>query len=191
MKARILNKEILSNRWAEYACYTIEYTRSDGRIEEQKREIHDSGNGAAVLLYNLSKRTVILIKQFRLATLVNDHSTGIITEVCAGLVEENNPEKTIKKEIQEEIGIKLEKVNYLFSGYATPGAKTEKIFFYSAEYANDLILAEGSQGVKSEQEDIITFEENFDVLYDQIFSGEIEDCKTIILLQYAKVHLFK
>jgi nudix-type nucleoside diphosphatase (YffH/AdpP family) len=190
LKAKILEKEILSNRWAEYACYTIEYTRSDGKVEKQKREIHDSGNGAAVLLYNQNKRSVLLIKQFRLATLVNGNESGVITEVCAGLVEENNPEKTIKKEIEEEIGIKIDKVNYLFSGYATPGAKTEKIFFYTAEYEDDLLIMEGSHGLKSEQEDIIVFEANFDTIYDQIYSGEVEDCKTIILLQYAKIHIF-
>jgi len=190
MKAKILDKEILSNRWAEYACYTIEYTRSDGRIEKQKREIHDSGNGAAVLIYNRTKKSIILIRQFRLATMVNDNKSGVITEVCAGLVEENNPEKTIKKEIEEEIGIVIEKVNYLFSGYATPGAKTDKIFFFAAEYGDDISLTTDSHGLKSEQEDIIVFEENFDKIYDQIFTGGIEDCKTIILLQYAKLHIF-
>src|SRR5690606_21623519 len=101
MKAEIKKKEIISDDWAEYARYTLEYERSDGRKEKQVREIHDSGNGSAILLYNLKKRTVLLIRQFRLAAFVNDHPTGVLIEVCAGLVENEDPYTTIINEVKE------------------------------------------------------------------------------------------
>ncbi|HMP32619.1 MAG TPA: NUDIX domain-containing protein, partial [Saprospiraceae bacterium] len=130
MKAKILEKEVLTHRWAEYSQYTLEYTRNDGQVEIQKREMQDTGHGAAVLLYNIERRSVVLIEQFRLAALLYGHPTGVITEVCAGLVEDDDPKATIIREIQEEIGIEVQDVAYIFSAYSTPGAKTEKTHYF-------------------------------------------------------------
>jgi GDP-mannose pyrophosphatase NudK len=189
MKAIILDKEILSNKWGEYARYKIEYETSDGRKQEQLREIQDNGNGAAVLLYNLDKREVLLIKQFRLASMLNGNKSGIIIEVCAGLVENDNPEKTIIKEIKEEVGYIVDKVDYHFKGYATPGAKTEMIYFFTAPYDNNTLKVKGG-GLLEEQEDIEVLYYDFDLAYDMIFTGEIIDNKTITLLLYAKINIF-
>ena len=188
MKAKIIEKEVLSNRWAEYAQYTLEYTRNDGKVEIQKREMQDSGHGSAVLLYNKSKRTVILIEQFRLAALLYGHPTGVITEVCAGLVENNDPKSTIIREIQEETGLEIEDVQYLFSGYSTPGAKTEMTYYFIAPYSE--INSSLNTGLEDEQEDILVKEVSFDEAYQAIFTGEIQDSKTIILLQYVDKYIF-
>ncbi len=188
MKAKIIEKEILSSRWAEYAQYTLEYTRNDGRTEIQKREMQDSGHGAAVLLYNKVKRSVVLIEQFRLAALLNGHPSGVITEVCAGLVENNDAVTTIKKEIKEETGITVEQVNHIFSAYSSPGAKTEMTHYFIAPY--EWLAEVRSTGLEEEQEDIIVKEVNFDDAYQYIFNGQIEDSKTIILLQYADKYIF-
>jgi GDP-mannose pyrophosphatase NudK len=190
MKAEIIQKNILSNKWGEYAEYIINYTRRDGRVEIQKREIQDNGNGAAVLLYNLELQEIILIKQFRLASQVNGNPSGVIIEACAGLVENNDPHTTIIKEIKEEIGIVIDKVDLHYKGYATPGAKTELIYFFTAAYPSDITLND-SGGLLSEQEDIEIVRYNFHQAYDMIATGEIIDLKTISLLQYAKIHLFK
>jgi nudix-type nucleoside diphosphatase (YffH/AdpP family) len=188
MKASILEKNILSNKWGEYSEYIIEYTRTDGRKENQKREIQNNGNGAAVLLYNLEKKEIILIRQFRLATMLNQNPSGVIIEVCAGLVENDDPFWSIKKEIKEEIGIDIKEVDFLYKGYATPGAKTELIYFFKAEYG-EINFAEFG-GLKEEQEDIEVIKMKFDDAYEMIENGLIIDLKTISLLQYAKINLF-
>ena len=188
MKAKILEKEILSKRWAEYAQYTLEYTRFDGKVEIQKREMQDTGHGSAVLLYNEEKRTVVLIEQFRLAALLYGHPTGVITEVCAGLVENNDPVATIIKEIKEETGMTVSEVKFLFSGYSSPGAKTEMTHYFIAAYESFSEVY--AAGLEEEQEDIIVKEVNFDDAYNSIFNGQIEDSKTIILLQYADKYIF-
>ena len=190
MKAEIIKKNILSNKWGEYAEYEILYTRTDGQQEIQKREIQDNGDGAAVLLYNLDSQKVLLLKQFRLATFVNGNESGIMTEVCAGLVENNDPTYTIKKEIKEETGLDISEVTYLFQAFATPGAKTERIYFFIAQYHQEIVNG-SSQGVLKEQEDIILMEIPFSEAYEGIFTGKIQDSKTIILLQYAKNYLFR
>jgi GDP-mannose pyrophosphatase NudK len=189
MKAKVISKETLSNIWGDYSRYTIEYTRTNGQKETQKREIQDNGNGAAVLLYNLNKNEVILIKQYRLATMLNKNPSGVIIEVCAGLVENDDPDATIKKEIWEEIGLKIENVQFLYKGYATPGAKTELIYFYIAQYGDEIKL-ESTGGLREEQEDLEIITLDFDLAYSMIEKGEIIDLKTISLLQYAKLHIF-
>ena len=100
MKAKILSKRKLSHIWSEFAQYVISYTRSDDRTETQVREIHDTGNGAAILLYHLEKKEIVLIRQFRLAAMLNEGGDGLLYEVCAGLIEDGDTHTTIIKEVK-------------------------------------------------------------------------------------------
>jgi hypothetical protein len=43
-------------------------------------------------------------------------------------------------------------------------------------------------GLEDEQENIEVLELDFDKAYDMIATGEIKDGKTIMLLQYVKIH---
>ncbi len=190
MKATILRKNILSKIWAEYAQYELEYERNDGRKEIQIREMQDNDHGAAVLLYNPAKREVVLIRQFRLAAMLYDRMSEGLIEVCAGLVNDNDPRATIIKEIEEEVGFHIEKVDFHFKGFASPGAKTEMIYFFTAAYDDNTQKSAGG-GLKEEQEDIEVIYMDFDDAYNMIFTQEIIDQKTITLLLYAKLNIFK
>ena len=63
-KVNILNTEIISNNWYTLKKVTYEYQKKDGTVQVQQREAYDRGNGAAILLYNLQQKTVILTQQF-------------------------------------------------------------------------------------------------------------------------------
>ncbi len=54
-------------------------------------EVYDRGNGATILLYNAKKKTVVLIRQFRVATWVNGNESGQLIETCAGLLDNDEP----------------------------------------------------------------------------------------------------
>jgi GDP-mannose pyrophosphatase NudK len=190
LKANILEKKILSHKWGQYAEYTLDYQRSDGRNEIQTREMQDNGHGAAVLLYNTDKSEIILIKQFRLAAMLDDQADGVILEVCAGLIEDGNAETTIKKEILEEVGLQISHVEFIFKGFASPGAKTEMIHFFIAAYDDHTPKQQGG-GLLEEQEDIEIVYMDFDKAYDMVYTQEIIDQKTITLLLYAKLNIFK
>lgn len=189
MKAKILFKRKLSHIWSEFAQYIVHYTRTDGRTETQVREIHDTGNGAAILLYNLEKKEVVLIRQFRLAAMLNEGGDGLLYEVCAGLIEDGDACATIIKEVKEETGYSIENPTFLFSAYATPGAKTEKIYFFTAPYAaSSEPTTKG--GLVEEQEDIEVIHLSFESAWTAVQNGTIKDLKTITLLLYARLHLF-
>ena len=99
-----IKKEVLSENWYILNKYTYDYQKEDGSWEEHQREAYDRGNGAAILLYNARKNTVILTRQFRMPTYVNGNETGMMIEVCAGLLDGDHPEECIKKEVEEETG---------------------------------------------------------------------------------------
>lgn len=186
-RIKIINKELLSDNWYVLHKITYDYQKNDGTWERQDREAYDRGNGATILLYNKAARTVILTRQFRLPTYVNGNDDGLLIEACAGLLDKDNAEDCIKKETEEETGYRISKVEKLFEAYMSPGSVTEILYFFAAEYSKAMKVSEGG-GLGEEQENIEVLELGFDETYDMIRSGAIKDGKTIMLLQYAKLH---
>jgi len=186
-KVKILNTEILSNNWYTLKKITYEYLKSDGTLQTQTREAYDRGNGAAILLYNTKQKTVILTRQFRLPSFINGNSTGMLIEACAGLLDKDNPEDCIKRETEEETGYKVAHVRKIFEAYMSPGSVTEILYFFIAEYSEDMKVHDGG-GVEHEEENIEVLEISFQQAMDMIESGEIKDAKTIMLLQYVKLN---
>lgn len=182
-----ITKEVLSDNWYTLNKYTYEYQKDDGSWETQEREAYDRGNGAAILLYNKKKDTVVLTKQFRMPTYVNGNEDGMMVEVCAGLLDGLNPEECIKKEVEEETGYQIDKVRKVFESYMSPGSVTEILHFFVGEYEARMKVAEGG-GAADETENIEVLEMPFSTAMAMISNGEIKDAKSIMLLQYAEIH---
>ena len=185
-----ITHHILSKAWATLYRIDYDYQFKDGRIKRLSRECYDRGNGTAVLLYNTEKSTVILTKQFRMPVFENNIKEGMSIEVCAGAIDKNeSPESTILREIEEEVGYKIEKIQPVLEAYMSPGALTEKLYLFVAEYADHMKINEGG-GLASEDEDIEVLELPFKEAIDRIKNKDIIDAKTIMLLQFAQIHLF-
>lgn len=184
---KILETKVLSDNWYTLKKITFNYLKKDGTWQTQMRESYDRGNGSVILLYNTKKKTVILTRQFRLPSYINGNDDGMMIECCAGLLDNDNPTDCIRKEAMEETGYQIQNVRKLFEAYMSPGAVTEILHFFVAEYNEHMKVAEGG-GLDHEQEDIEVLELDFEVAYNMIASGEIKDAKTILLLQFAKIH---
>ncbi len=182
-----IEKELLSDNWYTLNKFSYDFKTNNGEWVRQEREAYDRGNGAAILLYNTEKQSVILTKQFRMPTYVNGNEDGYMIEVCAGLLDDDNPEDCIRKETEEETGYRINNVRKVFEMYMSPGSVTEKLFFFVAEYDAKMKVSEGG-GVETETEDIEVIEISFKKALSLIESGHIEDAKTIILLQYAQIN---
>ena len=183
----ILESKILSDNWYLLKKITYQYTKNDGTKLIQSREAYDRGNGATILLYNKEQQTVILTKQFRLPTFINGNESGMLIEACAGLLDKDNPEDCIKRETEEETGYKVTEVRKIFEAYMSPGSVTEILYFFIAEYAKEMKVTDGG-GVEHEEENIEVLELNINEALDMIQNGLIKDGKTIMLLQYIKLH---
>jgi nudix-type nucleoside diphosphatase (YffH/AdpP family) len=186
-KIRNLKTELLSDNWYTLKKFDFEYQKKDGSWHARSREAYDRGNGATILLYNREQKTVILTRQFRLATYVNGNESGLLIEACAGLLDKDNAEDCIRRETEEETGYQVSKVQKIFESYMSPGSVTEILYFFVAEYSRSMKVNEGG-GLEHDQEDIEVLEISFEKALRMIETGEIRDAKTIMLLQYASIH---
>ena len=184
---QLLKTEVLSDNWYVLRKVTFRLRKRDGSWETQSREAYDRGNGATILLYDRERRTVVLTRQFRLPTYVNGNASGMLIEACAGLLDNDAPETCIAREAFEETGYEVRNPRKVMQAYMSPGSVTEILHFFVAEYSRAQRVSDGG-GV--EEEDIEVMELSFDDALKRIAAGEIRDGKTIMLLQYAALHLF-
>ncbi|GEC71639.1 nudix-type nucleoside diphosphatase, YffH/AdpP family [Flavobacterium flevense] len=187
-KISIKETKLLSDNWYILNKVTFDYQKPDNTVITQQREVYDRGNGAAILLYNATNKTIILTRQFRLPTYLNGNESGMMVEVCAGLLDKDEPEQCIIRETEEETGYRVTKVKKIMETYMSPGAITEILYLFVGEYDASMKVSEGG-GLEHEQENIEVIEMAFDEAYNKIETGELQDAKTIMLLQYAKINL--
>ncbi len=185
-RVRVKSSTLLSDDWFILKKHHFEYLRSDGSWQEQTRETYDRGNGATILPYNIQHQTVVLVKQFRLAAYVNGHN-GFLIEACAGLLDSDDPDTAIKRELAEEAGLEVKSIEKIYDCFMSPGSVTERLHFYIGEYEKREIAERG--GVDGE--DIEILELPFAQALAMVKSGEIMDAKTIMLLQYLQLHVFR
>ena len=181
---RIIDTELLSNNWYTLNKVTFDFQRRDGSWQRLSREAYDRGNGATLLLFNAERGTVILTRQFRLPTFVNGNANGMLIEACAGLLDGEDPEACIRREVEEETGFRIHSPRKLFEAYMSPGSVTEKLHFFVAEYESHQQTGEGG-GLAQEGEDIEVLELPLATALAMVQRGEIQDGKTIMLLQHA------
>jgi nudix-type nucleoside diphosphatase (YffH/AdpP family) len=186
-KVKINRIKNLSNEYYKLDKVDFDYRTKKGIWQNQIRESYNRGDGAAILLYNTLKKTVILTRQFRMPSYLNENDDGMMIEVCAGLLDLDDPVVCIKKEAEEEVGIKISNPVKIFEIFSTPGAVTEKIHYFIAEYNDEMKISDGG-GLEKETEEIEVLEIDFKKAFSMIHNGEIKDAKTIILLQYAKIN---
>jgi GDP-mannose pyrophosphatase NudK len=177
----IKNSETLSKWKHELKKIQFERTSKSGSTQSQEREVYDHGNAVAALLYNKQKGTVLLTRQFRLPAYLND-GEGMLLEACAGLVENGEePEATMKREIKEEMGYEVERLQKIFEVYSSPGSLKELLFLFVGEYDQQQKVADGG-GLKDEGEDIEVVEMPLAEAIEKAGSGQIRDAKTVILI---------
>ena len=188
-RIRIHKVETLSDDWFVLKKTTFDYRRNDGTWQRQSRETYDRGHGATILLYNRERRTVVLVRQFRFPAYVEGHP-GFLIEAPAGLLDQATPEVRIKAEVEEETGYRIGEVHKVFEAFMSPGSVTERLHFFVAEYDPASRPGVGG-GVAEEGEDIEVLELTMEQAMAMMASGEIADGKTIMLLQYAALHLLR
>jgi nudix-type nucleoside diphosphatase (YffH/AdpP family) len=188
-RIRVQNVRVLSDNWYVLKTTTLEWRRANGEWQTQHRETYDRGNGATLLPYNLTQRTVVLVRQFRYPAFVNGYD-DLLIETAAGLLDNESPEVRIRAEAEEETGYRLGDIKKVFEAFMSPGAVTEKLHFFVAEYEPAMRIGSGG-GIADEGEEIEVLELPIDLALAMIGDGRIADAKTIMLLQYAALHIFR
>lgn len=187
-RIRIREIRTLSDDWYVLKKTTLEWRRSDGSWQTINRETYDRGNGATLLPFDPVRRTVLLTRQFRYPAYVNGHD-GLLIEAAAGLLDGMAPETRIRMEVEEELGLQLRDVRRVFACFMSPGSVTERLHFFVGQYDASMRTGAGG-GAWEEGEDIEVIEPTIDAALGMIDDGRICDGKTVMLLQYAALHLF-
>jgi nudix-type nucleoside diphosphatase (YffH/AdpP family) len=188
-RIRVKNVRVLSDNYATLKDTTFEWRRTNGEWQTQTRETFDRGNAATLLPYNLKQRTVVLVRQFRYPAYVNAYD-DLLIEAAAGMLDNESPEARIRAEAEEETGYQLGEIRKIFEAFMSPGAVTEKLHFFVAEYELAMRIGSGG-GIATEGEEIEVLELPIGEALAMIGDGRIVDAKTIMLLQYAAMNIFR
>ena len=179
---RIREVKLLSDAHGQLRQTTFDQQRADGRWQTLTRVTYDRGDGATVLPFDPDRRTVLLVRQFRLPAHRPGHD-GMVVESIAGLLDGGEPQETVLREALEEAGVRLRDVTRLFTLLMSPGAITERLTFFVAYYAEADRAGQGG-GLEAEGEDIEVLELTLNDALAKVAAGEIDDAKTVILLQH-------
>ena len=183
MRFQIISTELVTQIWSRIYRVVVRQRRADGREEDLVREVVDHGGAAAVLPIDPARGMCLLVRQMRAGAFFAGHQEPLL-EVCAGLLDQDDPETCARREALEELGCRVHDLTAVCRAFATPGAHTEFLHFFTARYGADDRIAEGG-GVEHEGEDIEVVEMTLAAAHAMIATGGIVDAKSIILIQHA------
>ena len=165
----------------------LQYEKFDGEMSEAITRLNfNRGDSVAVLLYDDRKDSVTLVKQFRYPAYVNG-GPGWILELVAGVIEDGRSVDSVaRSELLEEAGYEVDDLRPIGNFYVSPGGTSERIHLYLG-FAHRKVGSGG--GVAYEQEDIQVVEIALDEAMKMLETGGICDAKTIIALQWLKLHI--
>jgi GDP-mannose pyrophosphatase NudK len=183
--ARVIRDTVLSRGRFDLTRTDIEVKEGDGSTRTLSHEVYRHGKAAAVLLYDAKRRVVALVKQFRAGAYLSDGALATI-EVCAGMLDGDEPAACAIREAREETGIAIREPVHAFDAYMSPGGMSEKIACFIAPYGEADRTGKG--GGVDDDEHIEVLEIPFGDALAMIERGAIADVKTIALLYYARVN---
>jgi nudix-type nucleoside diphosphatase (YffH/AdpP family) len=187
-KTEVISRRVLLDDFFQVDEVQVAFEKFAGGMSQPVRRLTLERNDAvAALVVNKARGTVVLVRQFRFATL--SRGGGWLTEVVAGLIDKGEaPEAAIKREILEEAGFETGKLELIVPFYSTPGITSERILLYCAETKGMEPLTNGG-GVATEHEDILVLEMPYAAAFALMERGEITDGKTLIALLWLKDRL--
>lgn len=140
-----------------------------------KREQFVPGKAVAALVYDTSRQVYVLTRQFRIGPEAE------ILEIAAGMIDgDEAPETAVRREIQEELGYEVDRLEQIVHMWPSPGTSAEEITVYYAEATRK--TGEGG-GLAEENENI----EMVEFAWEALLGEPLRDAKTLIAVQWAQL----
>ena len=152
--------------------------------EESERPIIEHPSGSAVLPYDPVRRVALTVRETRTPVLYLGQPR--FAEPVAGVGEDDSAADTARREAQEEVGVRLGRVDRVGLVWMTPASTTERVHLFLAEYSQADRVSEGG-GAEDENERIDVREESLAALWDHAESGAMTDAKLLLLLQALRI----
>ncbi|MGD0023052.1 MAG: NUDIX domain-containing protein [Xanthobacteraceae bacterium] len=193
-KAEIRKQTRLFDDFFKIDEVIVAHERQDGTMSpDERRLVFERGDAVAIMLFNLDTKSVVLVNQFKVPSLIarrrDDPKTtdGWITEATAGMIDANEtPEEAIIRETKEETGYQIRNPTLICKFFSSPGGTSERIFLYYAEvHETDRI----GNGGGLDGEDITVVPMPLNDLFERLAKGTIEDPKLAVGAYWLKDYL--
>ena len=170
----------------------LSFERFDGSMTPPvRRLVFERGDSVAAVVFDREAQRLLLTEQFRFPTF--EKGPGWLIELIAGMIDRGEqPEASMRREIEEELGYRADRIEHVATFYVSPGGSSERIWVYYAEVSEDGRVSAGG-GLAGEHEDIRVVSEHEDIRVVSMSpdearaalkDGRIADAKTIIGLQW-------
>ena len=161
----------------------VSFERFDGSMTPPVRRLSfERGDSVSAVVRDADTQWVFFTEQFRYPTF--EKGPGWLIELVAGKVDAGEaPEIALRREIEEELGFRAERVEHIATFYVSPGGSSERIWLYYAEVRESGRLSPGG-GLRGEHEDIRVVSMSLDEARAALAAGTFVDAKTIIGLQW-------
>ncbi len=157
---------------------TVAYEKKDGTWSDPSKRLSvERGDAAAILVHDPEEDALIFVRQFRYPTL--RHGEPWLLEIVAGAIDEGEDAETAaRRELQEEIGVKVERLERVAEMYGSPGGMSERITIFFAEGS----YGGGGGGLEGEDLEIVAIPAVEAIA--MLDRGEIHDGKSQIALHW-------
>jgi len=184
---RIVERRLAHRGFFDFELLRLQYRLFDGAMSPVvNRELLHIPNAAAVLPYDPHADQVVLIEQFRAGSMRHLEGPWLLESV-AGLMEPGEaPETTVRREIVEEAGLEVKRLEPAGVYIASPGAVTERTTVFIGEV--DIGEAGGVHGLASEAEDIKSHIVDRETAFAWLEDGRIVAANLVTALRFLQVH---
>jgi ADP-ribose pyrophosphatase len=166
---------------------TLQHRRfAGGWSDPVVREIFERGDAVAVLPYDPSTDSLVMIEQFRPGAVRGDDSPWML-ELIAGVVEAGEgDEEVVHREAMEEAACELSELLPIATVFPSAGACTEQVRLFCGRVSKAAIGE--LHGVQEEGEDILVHSIPRADALQMLADDRIPNGHTLIALQWLHIH---
>jgi len=179
----IIEKTTCYKGFFSIARLRLRHRKYDGEWSDiLTREIFERGHAVAVLPYDPVRDEVVLIEQFRVGALDFPADPWLV-EIVAGIIDEGeSAEGVAHREMAEEAGCEIERLEHVCDYLVSPGGTTESTALFCGKV--DTTGVGGVHGLIDEGEDIKVSVVSYDEAVLLLNSSRINSASPIIALQW-------
>jgi len=188
MKVDLIKEEIAFDEFFKIFKADLRFEKFDGTLSERvTRYSFEKNDAIAALVYHREKDAYILVRQFRYPPFHHETDPWLCEIVAGGKEEKESEEDAAKREVEEETGYKVLRLEKICKCYVSPGLMSERVTIFLAEVDDSSRINDGG-GVAGEDEDIELVWIPRKEANKWMNAQQVGDAKTIISLQW---HLMK